>query len=187
MITHLLRSLFFFTSIALSVATIAAEPLNADTVNRWVESQKAFTAWGEEHQSVLRKYEETNEGPENPLSLSVDDMLRPLNESGLGQSASAVVKRFGFVSLESWADTTLRITRAAAAIQVESQQGSLDTSKLEALKQSGKLSKQQQAVVSSAIRQNNSMLNYLKNQVSEEDKDAVKPHLKKLQTLFETY
>ena len=184
MITRLL-SILFTLSLLQSAALAAAPTLNTETVDRWIASQKAFSQWGEENQSTLQEYEAANDGPDNPLTLSVDDMLRPLKGSGLDQSAASLVKQYGFESLESWAETTLRITRAAAAIQVESQQGSLDTSKLEALKKSGKLSEQQKALVNRAISQNNSMLNYLKNEVSQEDKQAIAPHLNKLQALFE--
>lgn len=182
--THVIRIIITF-SLTLCMPLNAAEPLTEELIERWVDSQKAFNQWGETNQQALLDYETTTEGPENPLIISAEEMLRPLKQTGLGRSATTLVAKFGFGSLESWAEITLRITRAAAAIQAETQQGSLDTSKLEALKASGKLSEQQKSVVSRAITQNNAMLEYLEQQVSSTDKAAVKPHLSKLKALFD--
>ena len=184
MIIHIIRTIIAF-SLTLCMPLNAAEPLTEELIDRWIDSQKAFNQWGETNQQALLDYEATTEGPDNPLIISAEEMLQPLKRTGLAGSATILVEKFGFGSLESWAEVTLRITRAAAAIQVETQQGSLDTSKLEALKASGKLSEQQKAVVSRAIKQNNAMLEYLEKQVSSTDKIAVKPHLSKLKALFD--
>lgn len=169
----------------MSITAHANPPLSAERIQSWIQSQQAFANWGDRHAERLAEYQGAHMNEANPLAIDASEMIRPLKETGLQASAEKMLQPFGFDSLEEWAELTLRITKSAAALQVDQQKDSLDTSKLEALAESGKLSKEQEDMVSRAINQNQQMLNYLEQSVSEEDKAAVRPYLNQLQDLLE--
>ncbi|TNC82263.1 MAG: hypothetical protein C9356_04395 [Oleiphilus sp.] len=179
-------ALLYFCLLGFQAAGVSAEPaLSEKLVRNWIDSQKAFAEWGDAHAERLSAYQGNVVTEGNPLAISASEMVRPLKETGLQSSAEQLLRRYGFNSLEEWANLTLRITQSAAALQVDQQKESLDSSKLEALAASGQLSQEQQEMVSRAIQQNQQMLDYLDNNVSEEDKAAIRPYLGDLQGLLE--
>jgi len=179
-----LSRIFFALCLAMSLQSYASTSLSQQDVQNWIQSQKALAKWGEQHAATLDAVEQDSSGPQNPFDMSIQDMLKPLERSGLAKDAEQLIQRYGFDSLEDWAEATLRITKAAAAIQVEGQEAQLDTAHLEALKNSGRLSPQEQAMINQAIEQNQSILHQLQNNVTDADKSAVRPLLKELQELM---
>ena len=186
--TPLHRALFYCALLCwlglISTGSAAEQELNEALIDRWIASEQAFTKWGDQHQEILSAFEHQQPQSNNPLAISAEEMVRPIQETGLRASAETMLSEYGFDSLEDWASLTLRITKSAAALQVAEQKQSLDTSKLEALEKSGQLTKEQQAMVSRAIEQNQAMLNYLETSVSQQDIEAIRPFMEKLSTLL---
>ena len=104
-----------------------SEALNADNIERWLQSQQAFEAWGEKHSETLESSSKQSTEPENPMEMTIDSLIEPLKSAGLYASANQVTSKYGFTNLESWANITLRITKAAAAIEFESHPEMMDS------------------------------------------------------------
>lgn len=166
----------------LAETTLAAPPLSSQTMDNWMASQKALKTWGDQHHKTLAKYEDQI-GNDNPLDITPEAMLQPLKSVGLYDSAEQLVRQYGFANLHDWAALSLRITKAAAALQF-SRQPQPDLSELEALQQSSKASPQQQQIISDTIAQNKAIALYLRTQVSKEDQQFVAPYLEHINRLL---
>jgi len=181
--------LIVFVLLFLSNNVLATIKLTGPIIDQWIQSQSAFAAWGKKNEQLLNAYDsstkaqQTNEH-QNPLNMSVSSLIEPLKSSGLYDSASELVKEYQFSSLEQWADITIRITTAAAAIELESNPMAMDTSELEALQGSSQLSPEQKALITQAIKQNQTMAQQLIETTTEMDKQAVKPFLARIHSLM---
>jgi len=167
--------------------TLQASPeiLNADNIERWLQSQQAFEAWGEEHSERLESASEQTTEPKNPMDMTVESLIAPLKSANLYASANQFTKNYGFYNLESWASITLRITKAAAAIEFESHPEMMDTSRLEALKSAPEINEQQKTRLIQAIERNRLIVKQVISGTSSADKNAVKPFLNRIHQLME--
>ena len=182
-----------FALLFLSSNSFAAIKLTAPMIDQWIKSQSSFAAWGEENEQQLNSAESSNkpqqtEELQNPLNMSASSLIEPLKSAGLYDSASELVKQHQFNSLEQWANITIRITTAAAAIELENNPKAMDTTELEALQASSRLSPEQKALISQAIKQNQILAKQLIENTTDMDKQAVKPFLPRIHNLMnETY
>jgi hypothetical protein len=169
-----------------SFATIK---LTGPIIDQWLKSQPAFAAWGEKNAQQLNSIESSTETQQsnehqNPFDISVTSLIQPLKSSGLYDSASKLVKQYQFSSLEQWADITIRVTTAAASIELENNPKAMDTSELEALQGSSQLSPEQKLLITQAIQQNKNMAKQLIERTPDNDKKAVKPFLTRIHSLM---
>lgn len=169
--------------------TLATIKLTGPIIDQWIQSQSAFAKWGKKHEqklSVIAKTTETQQTDEhqNLFNMSVTSLIQPLKASGLYGSASELVKQYNFSSLEQWADTTIRITTATAAIELENNPKAMDTSELEALQHSAQLSSEQKALITQAIKQNKTMAKQIIEHTTELDKQAMQPFLARIHRLM---
>jgi len=169
-----------------SISQPAPETLNADNIERWLQSQQAFEKWGEKHIEILESSSEQSTEPENPMEMTIESLIAPLKLAGLYTSATQVTSQYGFNNLEAWANITLLITKAAAAIEFESHPEMMDTSKLEALKNAPEINEQQKTMIIQAIEKNQLIVTQIISGTSQTDKQAVKPFLKRIHQLMET-
>jgi len=191
--TPLLKSnsslLIVFVLLFLSNNALATIKLTGPIIDQWIQSQSAFAAWGKKNEQQLNAYEGSTKAQQidehqNPLNMSVSSLIEPLKSSGLYDSASELVKQYQFSSLEQWADITIRITTAAAAIELENNPIAMNISELEALQGSSQLSPEQKALITQAIEQNQTMVKQLIETTTEIDKQAVKPFLARIHSLM---
>jgi len=183
-------SLFIvFVLLFFSNGTLAAIKLTGPIIDQWIQSQSAFSEWGKKNEQQLSSIESSDnilqtDEHQNPLNMSVSSLIQPLKSSGLYDSASELVKQYQFSSLEQWADITIRITTAAAAIELENNPKAMDTSELEALQGSSQLSPEQKALITQAIKQNQTIARQLIENTTDFDKQAVKPFLARIHNLM---
>ena len=183
-------SLFIvFALLFFSNNTLAAIKLTGPIIDQWIQSQSAFTTWGKENEQTLSAEASSSETKQinehqNPMNMSVTSLIQPLKASGLYDSASKLVKKYQFNSLEEWADITIRITTAAAAIELENNPKAMDTSELEAFQSSSQLSPEQKKLITQAIKQNKTMAKQIIESATDKDKQAVKPFLERLHSLM---
>ena len=178
----------FTLSIALFSANCLADqtaPLSPKLIEQWISSQQAFEAWGKIHEDALSNYDSSVEDVQNPMSMSVDSMIKPLKAVGLYDSANELAKKNGFYGMEHWAETTLRITKAAAALELEAHPAMLDISKLKALANSPNIDPKQKKMLLKAIENNKSITEQLTSGSSSADKQAIAPYLKRINKLME--
>jgi len=162
-----------------------SEALNADNIERWLQSQQAFEAWGEKHSETLESSSKQSTEPENPMEMTIDSLIEPLKSAGLYASANQVTSKYGFTNLESWANITLRITKAAAAIEFESHPEMMDSSRLEALKNTPGINEQQREALIQAIEKNRLIVKQIISGTDPLDKQAVQPFLERIHQLME--
>lgn len=182
-VTRLSKSILFLTMLTLSSISFGDTKLSAGVVEQWILSQQALERWGQKNQEVLAKYEQQNEQPENPFTIDAETMIAPLKKSGLHAQAQNLIRQYGFSSMTSWAEATLAITKAAAAIEFENSPAMFDAEKLRSMMKDARLSDQQKAMMQKAIDHNKAMVDSLKA-VSEEEKDVIRPFLQKISTLL---
>ena len=181
--------LIIFVLLFLSNNALATVKLTGPIIDQWIQSQSAFAAWGRKNEQLLSstensiKTQQTDEH-QNPLNMTVSSLIQPLKSSGLYGSASELVEQYQFSSLEQWADITIRITTAAAVIELENNPKAMDTSELEALQGSSQLSPEQKALITQAIKQNQTMVKQLIESTTDTDKQAVKPFLARIHSLM---
>lgn len=178
----------FFTLVLIlsSNNTLAATPLTESLIEQWLLSQNAFAIWGKENEEKLNLAEEQPNEHKNPLDMTAASLIEPLNASGLYASANQLVKQYQFNNLEQWADITIRITTAAAAIELEKNPKATDTSELEALQASSQLSPEQKTLIAQAILQNKAMVKQLIERATVTDKKAIEPFLSRIHNLMDT-
>jgi hypothetical protein len=164
-----------------------AEPssLTSKLIEGWMASQEELEHWGKKHEKALSQSELHEDKISNPMELTAHSMIEPLRKAKLLGSADKLVKKYGFSDMTQWANTTLKITKAAAAIELESEPGMMDTSKLEALKKNPKISTEQKEMIDKAIKQNNAMMAQIISDTSAEDKKTIKPFLEKILKLMD--
>jgi len=175
-------SFCFYTLFVIPAQAEQTPGLDLQSLEKWADAQRAFVKWGAENRDALNKARENHAGnsAKSPLQISAVEMLEPLAKAGLYGSAEKLIVSRGYNSLEQWAEHTLRITRAAAAAQFAEKTDALDMDKLIALKNSGTLTDREAAEIDAAIRQNKAITEFLRDQVPEADRNAIKPHLKML-------
>lgn len=156
------------------------QALDDKIIASWIDSQKKLAEWGDKNASEIARYELQAPRESNPLEISVADMLHPLKASGKLPEAQRIVQASGFKALEDWAQLTLRITKAAAAVQIEGNAEMMRSASLAARQQASQLSAGEKAILERAIKQNDEMVTYLQNEIPEDDKKAVRPHLEAL-------
>lgn len=178
------KTLIAITFSLLSALSFAEITLTNSLIENWLSSQKALEQWGEKHQDALDAYENQMAQEENPFTIDPETMIRPLKESGLYAQAYAVVKPFGFDSMEHWAEATLSITKAAAAVEFENSPAMFDPEQIKTMLESANLSAEHKAMMESALEHNMIMANSLKS-VSKEHKEIVRPFLGKISQLME--
>jgi len=180
----ILLTLYLF-SLSVSHAYSAPTDLKAELIENWISSQKKFEVWGEKNEKSLLASEDVTVKDANPLELSIESMIKPLKEAGLLDSANNLAKASGFDSIHHWAETTLRITKAAAAIEFESHPEMNDLSELEKLMNTPDMSKAQKAILTNAIEKNKAMVKQLTEGVSAFDKSIVKPFLTRIHQMID--
>lgn len=176
-------------SITITVCTILftlssyamATPLTEKTIKQWMASQSALEKWGEQNEDLLEKHESKVDTPED---LSAQSMIAPLKASGLYKEANKLVTQYGFDTIDEWADITLRITKAAAAIEFKNQPELTDMTELETLLKNPQISPEQKAMLTQAIQMNKSMVEKITSGTSEEDMKAVSPLLPEILELM---
>ena len=181
-----IKSAFFITISLLLISsfTYAKTPLNITTIENWIESQAALKNWGKVHNEVLSASEKTPEEVQNPMKMTVESIVQPLVSAGLYDSANKLIQRHRFSNLEEWAKITIRITTAAAAIEFENKPNAMNTTELEELQNSPLISPEQKALITQAINQNKAMVKQLIENTNKEDKQAIKPFLKRIHSLM---
>lgn len=179
-----LKSALITLILTFTSSLFAETNLSAEVIEQWIASQKALEEWGHKHEETLTQYEEQADQGENPFLIEAETMIAPLKASGLHTQAENLIKKYGFESMLSWAETTLTITKAAAAIEFENSPEMFDADKLRAILNSGNLNEQQKAMLEQAIAHNQAMVESLKA-IDQEDKDAVRPYLEKIASLMD--
>lgn len=176
--------IYFTTILIMSLNTCLAEPraLSAVIIEHWMSSQQAFEAWGKENEPTLSSYQEHAKEADQALEMSTESMTKPLKETGLEASANALVKKHGFDDIEHWADITLRITKAAAAIEYEKYPAKFE---LPDQKDLINMSARQKSQLLDAFKKNIAMLKQFTAGSSEMDKQAVKPFIDQIHRLME--
>jgi len=172
-------------SFAVSSAYSSPKELKAELIESWISSQKKFEEWGEKNEKRLINSEDSTVKDANPLELSIESMIKPLKEAGLLDSANNLAKKSGFDSIHHWAETTLRITKTAAAIEFESHPEMNDLSELEKLMNTPDMNKTQKEMLMNAIEKNKSIVKELTEGVSEFDKNIVKPFLTRIHKMID--
>lgn len=156
----------------------------------WLKSQEQLAIWGEANARALEKAEprtpdlEQDVEPDNPLALTAEQMLAPLERAGLYEEANQLMQDAGFASISDWAEITLRITRAAAALQFETSDTASSMKPLEEMLANEDLPDDQRSMLESAISRNQAMAAFLLNDVSTVDKRDIEPFLPKLEAFI---
>lgn len=174
-------SIALFSSFLLFTTASVSAPLSEKIIKQWMSSQSALEEWGDKHESQLEQYESNIETPDD---LTTQSMIAPLKASGLYKEANKLVNKYGFNNIEEWADTTLRITKAAAAIEFKNQPELTDMTELETLLKNPQISPEQKAMLTQAIQMNKSMVEKITSGTSDEDMKAVSPLLPQILELM---
>ncbi|MFT6121808.1 MAG: hypothetical protein ACJAWS_001100 [Oleiphilaceae bacterium] len=172
-----------------SNSTFATLKLTAPVIDQWIQSQSAFVAWGKKNEQQLNSVDNVPQTQQidehqNPLNMSISSLIEPLKSADLYDSASKLVQQYQFSNLEQWADITIRITTAAAAIELENNPKAMDMSELETLQESSQLSSKQKLLITQAIQQNKAMAKQLIEHTTDSDKLAVTPFLTRIHSLM---
>ncbi len=175
---NMISALLLLLSIAFTTTSIQAQTLNETVIKQWLNSQKALESWGDKHAATLDQYE--TDLPANPMDLSAETMLTPLRKSGLYKEANNLVKEYGFDSIDAWADITLRITKAAAAIEFAQNPELTDMSEMKELLNSAQIDPAQKKMIEQAMSQNKLMVEQIMKGTSKEDMKAVKPMINEI-------
>ena len=178
-----------FTLLALLFATshaLAAQPLTPTLIENWMASQKALQQWGAAHEDEIARYEEHIDMSQvNPMEFNAETMLKPLRASGLYSQAERIVKQHDFSSMESWAELKIRITKAAASIEMDQTPDAFDMSQIKAMMASGDFTPEQEAMMQQAIDQSEMMRKQLVDDINPADKKALQPYLNEIMRLME--
>ncbi|KZY39904.1 MULTISPECIES: hypothetical protein [unclassified Oleiphilus] len=159
--------------------------LSEQLISSWMKSQDALEDWGKKHQAQLEAKTKDETEVEDPSKMTPESMISPLKAAGLYSSANQLVQSQGFSSIDEWAAITLRITKAAAAIEFEANPEMMDTSRLEALRNSSDISPEHKQVLSNAIEKNQAMVKQILSSASTADKEAIKPFLNDILKMME--
>ena len=157
--------------------------LSPQLIKQWMTSQKALEEWGNQNEDKIQNTE--TKQPSSPFDLDADSMITPLKDAGLYNEANKLVKNYGFTNIEQWANITLRITMAAAAIEISNQPELSDLSELTKLKNNPQISEQQREIIEQAITHNTQMVEQIKSATTPGDMSAVKPLLSDILKLME--
>jgi len=180
--------ILLISTFALSPTVLSQETndtLDPQLIEMWISSQASFEIWGKQNEEILTADVSPSSNQSNPMEITIESMVQPLKDAGLLASANKVAKKNGFINIDHWAKVTLRVTKAAASLELESQPEVNDLSELTALLETPDISEKQKAMIEYAIKQNKAMVKQLTEDVSKEDKQAVKPYLSKIQNMMD--
>lgn len=178
----LLTLLLLCTSLIAHTNAMAIE-LSDKVIDSWIKSQSGLEEWGKTNQANFES--ETSADQSSPTSMTPQDMIAPLKSAGLYDSANKLVQSYGFSSIDEWAEITLRITKAAAAIEFKAHPEMMDSSQLDALRNSEDLSPEHKKMLSEAIEQNQAIVKDILDNANETDIQAVEPHLERILQMME--
>ncbi len=186
LITHMPALLTLLICLFTAQNALAMQPLTPALIENWMASQKALQQWGAAHEDEIARYEEQVDMSEvNPMDFNAETMLKPLRASGLYSQAERIVKQHDFSSMESWANLTIRITKAAAAIEMEQTPDAFDMSQIKEMMASGEFTPEQEAMMQQAIDQSEMMRKQLVDDINPDDKNALRPYLNEIMRLME--
>lgn len=174
----LLRKFVFCLPVILcTIAGIsfAAEPLNKDIIERWIQSQDEMVRWGKEHEKQI-DFAGAGGFPTN-----TDEMLAPVKDAGLYDELSDLTGKYGFSRPEDWADASVRIIGAMGAIEMGDSMQELDIQKqLKEIDNSAGLSAGQKQQMKQMMEQSLQAVKQMSS-ASEADIAAVKPYLEQIE------
>ena len=178
--TKLLQRAFFGMVLLLSGWAHADVALTEELVDRWISSQQAITAWGEQHADRLDDL--AHEGIPN----SVAEFVQPLRSSGLYDEAEDILEKYGFDSPEDWAGVTLRIMHAMGAVQMQGQAMDYDMqAQLEQMQNDPNIPAEQKEMMLKMMKEGMQMMEKAKN-APQADVDAIRPQLDKIMQFFDS-
>ncbi|MDX1451276.1 MAG: hypothetical protein R3183_01880 [Oleiphilaceae bacterium] len=181
-----LATLCLCASLFFSLSAAAASPLTGKQIENWIASQQALQQWGDANADKIARYEAEMDRTEvNPMDFSAETMLKPLRASGLYSDAESIVKKNGFKTLEEWANMTIRISKAAASIEMDQMPEAFDMAEMQAMMNSQEFSDEQRAMMQQAIDQANMMRKQFTEGITAEDKQAVRPYLQQIMQIME--
>ncbi|WP_369602151.1 hypothetical protein AAIA72_04015 [Hahella sp. SMD15-11] len=177
------RHILIFIQLLLLAGLVRAEPLTGDIITRWMDSQESVMAWSARHEAELSKYD--SQEARNPLDMTAEQMLAPVHAAGLYDDLKGVLGKAGFSSPEQWSDISMRIARAAMALEfekMEAERGGLDAQLQEVDRQAG-LSAEQKQMIKQNLQQSYAMMASMAK-APEADKAALRPHMDALRAMM---
>ncbi|RMF13107.1 MAG: hypothetical protein D6758_13790 [Gammaproteobacteria bacterium] len=171
---------------ACSALAQAEEVLTGDQIARWMKSQQAVSAWGAANEQVLEKYEQDGSTDSDVFAMSPQSMLAPVHAAGLYNELGQLLAQYGFDSPEAWAELSMRIARAAMALEVDaaSEEWNLD-GQLAEIDASPNLTPEQKSTMKDMLRNNYAAMQSM-IQAPAADKAALKPYMAELRTVLGT-
>ncbi len=157
-----------------------AEPLTSQQVERFIASMPELTALGEKHADNQPR----NIDPARPLGSSLELMDR---QSPSYSDLSELASRHGFSSPEQWADVGDRVMSTYAVASSGLPTSEVDAAYKEAvanIKKNPDLPAAKKEAILAGMEKGHQR-NMNARQASEQDISAVRPHMAKLDKLFE--
>ena len=178
------RILLWVCLMGVHTLSLAESSLSGTLIERWIASQEALATWGDQHEAALDAAGTDDDEFSNPFTVDPATLVAPLKKSGLYGEAKDLMSDFGFSSPESWAEATLDITRAAAALEFDKQPNMFDMSRLKQMLAQAELPPDHKRLLEKALAHNAAMIESLKA-VSTDDKNQIRPFLDQIGSLLE--
>ncbi|ASP38552.1 hypothetical protein CHH28_07630 [Bacterioplanes sanyensis] len=158
----------------------AAGELSAAAIERWLSSQPAVEAWGDEHKDAFSHRSDNS-------MLEVKDFIEPLQQAGLYGEMKSLLGRHGYDTPEQWAQATVQIVSAYAATQLRASPMESDPDflrqQLQQLDNHPHMSAEQKQEMKNMMLATINMIERFR-QVPDADVAAIQPYLSQLDQLM---
>jgi hypothetical protein len=178
-----MKYLMTLATTALMSFQVMAADLKSQDITQWLTSMPVLQPWLEQHESQLA---ENISEPNNP-AVVYKESIPALKKAGLYNELNGKVKNLGYNDVEQWSQVTQQVTFAWMALEMEADKSQLSAAKAqyEAMKINPGIPAAQKAMMEKMLAPILAMVAQA-NKSSAADKSAVKPHLGKLRTYFES-
>jgi len=164
-------------------ATLSHAGLTTEVVQKWLPTMKPVQEWMEANESKVDTHSLFKNSSKG-LSGMFEQAVGELREAGLYDDFAALLKTYGYESVEGWAGDTQQITTTFMALKMEGD--SINPAMIEAqivqVKDSP-LPDQQKKVMLGMLEGTLAMMKEVAT-VSAEEKAAVRPHMKAIEKSF---
>ncbi len=179
---HIFRTLL--PGLCLLLATGLAQGLDDSAINNWLDSMEALQAWAEE--------EGIEDDPIADGHPGEDDFEQMLAKAAREHpQAGRIIRANGFSGADDWAGTGARIISAWMAVEIERENPQMEEQmrqmeqQVEQMRNDPNIPEQQREMMVQQMEQARSMMRSMTEDVSDEDKAAVRRNRDRLNSVMD--
>ncbi len=161
-----------------SLPALSKQPLTTEKVGKWLDSMQAMDKWSHAHPQMVNKLrEQAMSAKRDSAPPSFKRSADAARAAGVADQVEAVIRPFGFASLDDWSAYGDRVMSAFMALNMRQRDtGEMMRKQMEALEKDSSIPAAQKQAIQQQMKQMRAMMTSFAS-VPKADVEAVRPLL----------